>query len=85
MGSNPTFKSLVEGVIIPFINTLIPLLFAVLFVFLIWKVIDAWVLHAGDENKRSEGKAYVIAAVIAFVVMVSAWGIVSLLRNFIFS
>ena len=84
MNATPTdFKGLVD-MVVEFINILIPLLFAILFIFLIWKIIDAWVLNVGDESKRSEGKMYVIAAVIAFVVMLSAWGIIALLRNSIF-
>lgn len=83
--NNPpsNFADLVD-VIIGLINSLIPLLMGVLFVVLIWKIIDAWVINAGDESKRSEGKQFVVAAVIAFVVMLSAWGIVAILRNFIF-
>ena len=84
MSNSPsTFKDLVE-LVVDFINLLIPLLFGVLFVFLIWKIIDAWVINAGDESKRTAGKQYVIAAVIAFVVMLSAWGVVALLRSFLF-
>ena len=83
--NNPpsNFADLVD-VIIGLINSLIPLLMGVLFVVLIWKIIDAWVINAGDENKRTEGKRFVVAAVIAFVVMLSAWGIVAILRNFVF-
>lgn len=84
MTGTPTdFKSLVAG-IIDFINLLIPLLFAAVFVFLMWKIIDAWIINVGDENKRSEGKMYIVAAVVAFVIMLSAWGIVALLRNAVF-
>lgn len=84
MQNTPTnFKDLVEAVV-GIINLLIPLLFAGVFLFLIWKIIDAWVLNVGDETKRSDGKKYVIAAVIAFVIMLSAWGIVALLRNAVF-
>lgn len=78
-----TFASLVSKVI-EFINVLIPAIFAVLFVYLIWKVIDSWILHAGDQNRREEGRRYLVAAVIAFVVMISAWGIIGLIRASIF-
>lgn len=77
------FESFVN-VIVSFINLLIPLLFAVVFLYLMWKIIDAWILNVGDETKRSDGKKYVIAAVIAFFVMLSAWGIIAIIRNAIF-
>lgn len=83
MNTPTDFRSLVQ-VIVEFINILIPALFAILFVYFIWKIIDAWVLRAGDESAREDGRQYVIAAVIAFVVMVSAWGVVALIRTSIF-
>jgi len=78
-----TYQGFVE-LIIGFINILIPALFAVVFVYFMWKVIDAWILNVGDETKRTEGGKYVVSAVIAFVVMVSAWGIIALLRTSLF-
>jgi len=78
-----TYKDIVNYVI-EIINVIIPTLFALLFVYFIWKMISAWVLNAGDETKRSEGKQYAIAAVVVFVVMVSAWGIVEMIRQSIF-
>ena len=72
------------GLILQIINYIIPAIFALLFVYIIWKIIDAWVLNAGDERKREEGKQLVVVAVIVFVVMVSAWGIVAMIRQSIF-
>jgi hypothetical protein len=83
METPTTFKGLV-GAIIDIINVLVPALFAVLFVYIVWKIIDAWVLNAGDEQKRSEGKQLVLIAVIVFVLMVSTWGIIALIKNSIF-
>ncbi len=83
MNAPTTYKMLV-GDIIDIINILIPTLFGLLFVYLIWKVIDAWILNAGDENKREEGKKYVTIAVLVFVLMISAWGIVFMLRRSLF-
>ena len=59
-------------------------LFALVFVYFIWKIIDSWILNAGEDTKREEGKKYAVAAVIAFVVMVSAWGIVTMIKSSIF-
>jgi len=78
-----TFAGLVAK-IIGYINLLIPLLFSVLFLYLVWRVFDSWVLHADDEGKRQEGKQYAVSAVIVFVVMISAWGIVRLLQSSLF-
>ena len=42
------------------------------------------VINETSEQKRKEGKQYAIAAVITFVVMVSAWGIVKMVSSSIF-
>ena len=78
-----TFADLVN-VIIGLINVIIPLLFAVLFLYLVWRVFEHWVIKANDQNAREAGRQYAISAVIVFVVMISAWGIVSLLQTSIF-
>ena len=79
--SNPptTYAGLVNS-IIEIVEVLIPALFGIMFVYFVWKIIDSWVINAGDEGKRTEGKQYAVAAVVAFVVMLTAWGIVRLLQ-----
>jgi len=67
--------------IIGFINVLIPAMFALVFVYFIWKMIDAWVLHAGDPNKIEEGKTFALTAVFVLVVALSVWGIVAIIRT----
>ena len=83
MKTPDTFSGLV-AFIIGIINIIIPTMFALLFVYLVWKIIDAWILHAGDEKKREEGKQLIVVAVIVFVIMISAWGIVTLIQQSIF-
>ena len=40
------------------ITLVIPLIFALTFLVIAWKVIDAWIIHAGDANKIEEGKKH---------------------------
>ena len=80
----PTTYSGLVAHILDFINLLIPAVFTILFLYFVWKVIDAWVINAGDESKRSEGRQHAITAVVVLVVMVSAWGIVAMIRQSIF-
>ena len=63
------------------VNSLIPLLFAVVFLIIIWKIIDAWIIHADDPGSREEGRTVAIIGVVVLVIMISIWGILSLLRN----
>ena len=79
MTTPTTYKELVAS-IIDIVNLIIPALFAVLFVFFIWKIIDSWIINAGDTTKIEEGRKYATAAVITFVIMIITWGIVNLLQ-----
>lgn len=72
------------GVIIRLIDATVPAVIGLILVFIIWKIIDTWILNAGDEKKVTEGKQYIVTAIIVMVVFVSVWGIVLLLRNSIF-
>jgi len=84
MSQTPTTYSGFVNEILTIINIAITALLALTFVYFIWKTIDCWVLHAGDETKREDGKKYAIAAVVAFVIMVSAWGIVTMVKSSLF-
>lgn len=75
-----TYEGLVD-MFIGFINLLIPAMFALFFAYLIWKMVDAWVLHAGDPNKVAEGKMFAVTAVIVLVLLVSVWGVVAIIRS----
>jgi membrane-associated protease RseP (regulator of RpoE activity) len=84
MPTTPTTFSGLVNFILGFINILIPALFGIVFLYLLIRIIDAWVIHADDDSKREEGRRMMITAVIVFVLMISAWGIVALIKNSIF-
>ena len=75
-----TFAELV-AFFLGLINQIVPLIFGLAFLFIIWKLIDAWVLHPDDGSKREEGKTIIITGVIVLVIMLSIWGILNLLIN----
>lgn len=80
MPSEPTtFSGLVER-ILEVINIAIPALFAIVFIYIVWKVIDAWVINGGDATRRQEGQQLVLIGTIVFVLMLVTWGVVALLR-----
>jgi hypothetical protein len=78
-----TFTGLVDH-LLGLMNMIIPAIFAVVFLFVTWKVFDAWVINGGDESKREEGKQYATVAVLVVVLMLIAWGVVALLRETLF-
>lgn len=63
------------------INQIIPLIFGIAFLFIAWKLVDAWIIHADDGSKREEGKTIIITGVIVLVIMLSMWGILNLMIN----
>jgi len=69
---------------ISIITLLIPLIFALTLLIVIWKVIDAWIIHGGDESKVEDGKNTIIVGIIALVVMSGIWGILSILQSSLF-
>lgn len=77
------FAELVD-VFLDIISLIVPLIFSLALLFIVWKIIDAWVLNAGDTKKIDEGKQYAIWGVLVLVVMSSIWGIIALLRSSIF-
>lgn len=75
-----TFAELV-GFLLGLINMIIPVLMGVAFVFLIWKLVDAWIIHADDASKIEEGKTIALTGAIIFVILLSIWGILTILRQ----
>ncbi len=78
-----TFGGLVDF-ILGIINIIIPSFLAVVFLILIWKIFDAWVINAADEKKREEGKRIALVATLVFVLIMITWGIVAMIRQSIF-
>ena len=84
MTSAPTtFKGLINA-IISLINVIIPVLFAFLFLFVMWKLIDAWIINSDNETKREEAKGFLLTAILVMVLMVSTWGIVAMIKQSFF-
>lgn len=77
------FEDLVEK-LLKFIDILVPFLIAITFAVVMWKVIDAWVIHSDDPSKRSDGQMAVVVGVVAVVVMIIVWGIVDLVASSVF-
>lgn len=77
------FADLVN-VFIGFIGLLVPFIFALTLLIIIWKVVDAWIIHGGDEAKIEDGKQTIFVGIIALVVMSGIWGILTILGNSLF-
>ena len=83
MPTPTTFEELVRG-LLGLINIIIPTILGLIFLFLVWKIIDSWIINAGDESKREEGKQYAMVSTIVMVLMLILWGLVAMLRRSVF-
>jgi uncharacterized membrane protein YjfL (UPF0719 family) len=62
-------------------KSIIPLIFALAVAAFVWGVVRFFILDAGEEAKRTQGKQFMIWGIIALTVILSVWGIVRLLGN----
>ncbi len=83
MPTPTTFKGLVSG-LAGILDKVIIVIIGVVFVYMVWKIFDAWIINAGDEKKREAGKQTAFVAVVVMVIMLTAWGIVTMLKNSFF-
>ena len=67
---------------ITFINgTLVPLVFAVAFIFFLYGVARYFIAGAANPEQRKNGVQIIMYSIIGFAVMMSIWGLVNLLKN----
>jgi hypothetical protein len=59
-------------------NSIIPLIFALALAMFVWGVVQ-FVLNSDEEVKKEKGKQFMLWGIIALTVMISVWGLVSIL------
>ena len=62
-------------------NVLVPVLFAIAFIVFLYGIAKAYIFSGGDPEKVSEGHRLLLWGIIAFVVMISIWGLVNVVAN----
>ncbi|NNM83897.1 hypothetical protein HKL94_01610 [Candidatus Parcubacteria bacterium] len=68
--------------IIGVINTIvIPVIFALVFLVFIWGVANYLLINGGNEDKRAEGRQFILWGILGMVVLFSVWGFVNLLLS----
>ena len=60
---------------------LVPVLFAVAFIMFLYGIANAYIFSHGDATKVAEGHKLILWGIIAFVVMISVWGLVNVVAN----
>ena len=74
------FKGLIYGIIDGILKPLIPFIIALAVVIFLWGVLK-FIMAAGDEKKRGEGRDSIIWGLIGITIMVSIWGLVKILTD----
>ncbi len=77
------FKGVVS-LLTDIIGTLVILTFALTFLAFMWGIIKSWVMHGEDPSSIESGRNIVVTSVIALVIMVSIWGILTMLKRSLF-
>ena len=78
LGGSPKLKDLFDFVTCMIIRSIIPLVFGIAILIFIWGVVQ-FIGNGDNEEKRKEGKTFMIWGIIAITVMVSIWGFVAML------
>ena len=79
MGPITTIPGLLQY-LMALMNTIVPFLVS-LAVFVIIYGIFTYIRHAGEEEKRSEARMFILWGVLAVFAMLSIWGLISVLVN----
>ncbi len=77
------FKSLV-ALITGILKTLVILVFALTFLVFMWGIIKGWIIGGDSAEGVESGKKVMTTGIIVLVIMVSVWGILSLLQSSFF-
>ena len=65
-------------------NVLIPLVFAISLLVFIYGMFQYFILGGASDDSREKGRQLIMWSVIAFVMMVSIWGVVNVVAGGIF-
>ncbi len=82
--STPTdFKSLM-GSMVGIVNTIIPIIFGLIFISITWGVAKAWIMGEASQEDIERGKKVAIVGIIVLTVVSAIWGILRLLQSSLF-
>ncbi len=74
-----TFLEFVKSLIGFFNESVIPLLFALMFFVFLWGIFQYFFIKREDPAARAEGAQFMVWGIIGFAVVISMWGLVRIL------
>lgn len=76
-----SFKLWVDSIVGVLSSVVIPLLVTLAGAFFLWGIVNYFFLNGSNEEKRLEGRSFVIWGLLGLVVIFSVWGLVSMLLS----
>ena len=70
-----------NGIISVINGILVPVLIAIAFITFLWGVYKYFILGATEEKSRTDGKQFVLWGIIGFVVILSVWALVTIVKD----
>lgn len=62
-------------------NILVPILMAIAFIVFIYGAYKYFIYNAANESEKAEGRKFVMWGIIGFVVILSVWGLVNIVKE----
>lgn len=62
-------------------SVLVPVLFAVAFIVFLYGIAKAYIFSVGEPEEVKKGHKLILWGIVAFVVMISIWGLVNVVAN----
>jgi hypothetical protein len=76
-----TFASWVNSLVNVLSSYVVPVIIALAVLVFLWGVVNYFFLNAGDEQKRTESRAFILWGILGLVVLFSVWGLVNILLS----
>lgn len=81
-GVNSQWVNYYKDFIVGTVNdVLVPILMAIAFIVFLWGVYKYFIQGAAEDKSREDGRKFVLWGIIGFVVIISVWGLVNIVKT----
>ena len=80
-GNGATLGGVFNTILLILNGYIVPLIFAIAFIVFLWGVYQYFIAGGADEEKRKQGRQFIIYGLLGFVLMFAVWGIVNIILN----
>lgn len=70
-----------QTIIVTVNQVLVPILIAIAFIVFLWGIFKYFIWHGESESEKAEGRLFAMWGIIGFVVILSIWGIVNMVKD----